>query len=88
MDRAAEPDADEPPTTAPPTPGLNRNHARRDELLGTAAQRYAGGIKTFHGLDAARLERLIAERFVDPTARVNVAPSAKIGRASCRERAS
>lgn len=55
---------------------LNRNHARRDEILGTALVRYAGGIKPFSGLDASGLERLIAEAFIDPAARQNHSPTA------------
>lgn len=55
---------------------LNRNHARRDELLGTAGVRYSGGIKHFAGLDASRFALLLAERFLAPDSRVNESPTA------------
>jgi hypothetical protein len=58
-------------------PALNRNHARRDEILGTAGARYSGGIKHFTGLDAARLQQLVDERFLDPQARQNRSPTAE-----------
>jgi hypothetical protein len=60
-----------PPASTP----LNRNHARRDEILGTAHTRYAGGIKPFVGLDAPRLQQLLDERFLEPQARQNLSPT-------------
>jgi hypothetical protein len=59
-----------------PRAAPNRNHARRDEILGTAHVRYAGGVKSFAGLPAQALAQLIDEGFVAPHERQNHSPTA------------
>jgi hypothetical protein len=74
--RAPSLDGERESTGHAPSWALNRNHARRDELLGTAHVRYSGGIKPFAGLAVDALAALFAERFVDPACRQNEGPAA------------
>jgi hypothetical protein len=62
-------------THARPSP--NRNHLRRDEILGTIGTRYSAGVKLFVGLDARGLQQLLHEGFIDPEARQNGGPRAR-----------
>lgn len=56
---------------------LNRNHIRRDEILGTTASRnYYDGLKPFTGLGVEKLRQLMEEQFIHPAARQGRSPPA------------
>jgi hypothetical protein len=54
---------------------LNGDDARRRELLGLSREKYDSGLIRFHGVTHAALSKLIEERFADPEATQNDAPS-------------
>src|SRR4051812_33608131 len=54
---------------------LNRNHARRDEILSTTELRYSAGIKPFTDLSVHKLRQLLDEGFIHLDCRQNCSPS-------------
>jgi hypothetical protein len=56
---------------------LNRDHERRNALLGIVGVKYTGGLIRFGMLAANRLKLLIDEQFINPSARHNDGPTAQ-----------